>query len=207
MFGLTLWQILIVVAIGFLVFGVGGTKKLLRRTGNRIKQTGQSVKGAAGELQANYNSEADSDSAMYRAASSGREKVTEGAALALDVAKEAREEIASIADDARGTVGGAEPQTAVGRAARAVTDSARDVRAGVVGDDGGEEYQPQTALGKAAKSASETAKARVDMLSETASEFRAGIEGVPAAETAAATETPALPAVEEPAPPATPGQS
>ena len=37
MFGLTPIQILIVVVIGFLVFGVGGSKKLFRRGANRVK--------------------------------------------------------------------------------------------------------------------------------------------------------------------------
>ena len=200
MFGLSLWQILIVVAIGFLVFGVGGSKKLFRRGANRVKDTGEAVKGAAAELQSSYTAPADENSAAYRAARTGREKATEGATAAIEAAKEAREEIAGLADDARASAGGAEPQTAVGRAAKSVSETARDVRAGVAaGDEDGEAYEPQTKLGKAAQSAKEAASARVEMIGETAQEFRAGVEGEPAPEAAPATEEPAaLPAADEP---------
>lgn len=199
MFGLSLWQILIVVVIGFLVFGVGGSKKLFRRGANRVKDTGEAVKGAAAELQSSYTAPADENSAAYRAARTGREKATEGATAAIEAAKEAREEIAGLADDAKASAGGAEPQTAIGRAAKSVGDTARDVRAGVAGDDEAEGYEPQTKIGKAAQSAKEAASARVEMLGETAQEFRAGIEGEPAPEAAAAAEEPAaLPAADEP---------
>lgn len=199
MFGLSLWQILIVVVIGFLVFGVGGSKKLFRRGANRVKDTGEAVRGAAAELQSSYTAPADENSAAYRAARTGREKATEGATAAIEAAKEAREEIAGLADDAKASAGGAEPQTAIGRAAKSVGDTARDVRAGVAGDDEAEGYEPQTKIGKAAQSAKEAASARVEMLGETAQEFRAGIEGEPAPEAAAAAEEPAaLPAADEP---------
>lgn len=200
MFGLSLWQILIVVAIGFLVFGVGGSKKLFRRGANRVKDTGDAVKGAAAELQSSYSAPVDENSAAYRAARTGREKATEGATAAIEAAKEAREEIAGLADDAKASAGGAEPQTAIGRAAKSVGDTARDVRAGVAaGDDEGEAYEPQTTIGKAAQSAKEAASQRVGMLGETAQEFRAGIEGEPAPEPAPAAEEPAaLPAADEP---------
>ena len=95
MFGLSLWQILIVVAIGFLVFGVGGSKKLFRRGANRVKDTGEAVKGAAAELQSSYTAPVDENSAAFRAARTGREKATEGATAAIEAAKEAREEIAA----------------------------------------------------------------------------------------------------------------
>lgn len=200
MFGLSLWQILIVVAIGFLVFGVGGSKKLFRRGANRVKDTGDAVKGAAAELQASYAEPVDENSAAYRAARTGREKATEGATAAVAAAKEARDEVASLADDAKASAGGAEPQTALGRAAKSVGDTARDVRAGVAaGDEDGEAYEPQTTIGKAAQSAKEAASQRVGMLGETAQEFRAGIEGEPAPEAAPAAEEPAaLPAADEP---------
>lgn len=200
MFGLSLWQILIVVAIGFLVFGVGGSKKLFRRGANRVKDTGDAVKGAAAELQSSYTAPADENSAAYRAARTGREKATEGATAAIEAAKEAREEIAGLADDAKASAGGAEPQTAIGRAAKSVGDTARDVRAGVAaGDEDGEAYEPQTKIGKAAQSAKEAASARVEMLGETAQEFRAGVEGQPAPEAVPAPEEPAaLPAADEP---------
>jgi Sec-independent protein translocase protein TatA len=198
-FGLSLWQILIVVAIGFLVFGVGGSKKLFRRGANRVKDTGDAVKGAAAELQSSYTAPADENSAAYRAARTGREKATEGATAAIEAAKEAREEIAGLADDAKASAGGAEPQTAIGRAAKSVGDTARDVRAGVAGDDEAEGYEPQTKIGKAAQSAKGAASARVEMLGETAQEFRAGIEGEPAPEAAAPADEPAaLPAADEP---------
>ena len=45
--------------------------------------------------------------------------------------------------------------------------------------------------GKAAKTVGDTAKARVDMLGETATEFKAGVEGVPVMEPPAAEGTPA----------------
>ncbi len=206
MFGLTPIQILIVVAIGFLVFGVGGSKKLFRRGANRVKETGGGIKGAATELQTSLGEEADENSAIYRATVAGREKATEGATIALEAAKEARDEVAGLADDARAGAAGEEPQTAVGRAARSVSDTARDVRAGITRDDD-TEYEPQTTLGKAAKSVGDSAKARVDMLGETASEFAAGIEGAPAGEdTPVAAEPAALPAADDSTPPAPPTQ-
>ncbi len=207
MFGLTPIQILIVVAIGFLVFGVGGSKKLFRRGANRVKDTGGGIKGAATELQASLGEEADENSAIYRATVAGREKATEGATIALEAAKEARDEVAGLAEDARAGATGAEPQTAIGRAARSVSDTARDVRAGITSDEDAE-HEPQTALGKAAKSVGDSAKARVDMLGETASEFAAGIEGAPAAEaTPSATEPAALPAADDSPPAAPPTQT
>ena len=207
MFGLTPIQILIVVVIGFLVFGVGGSKKLFRRGANRVKDTGGGIKGAATELQASLGEEADENSAIYRATVAGREKATEGATIALEAAKEARDEVAGLAEDARAGATGAEPQTAIGRAARSVSDTARDVRAGITSDDDAE-HEPQTALGKAAKSVGDSAKARVDMLGDTASEFAAGIEGAPAAEaTPSATEPAALPAADDSPPAAPPTQT
>ena len=207
MFGLTPIQILIVVAIGFLVFGVGGSKKLFRRGANRVKDTGGGIKGAATELQASLGEEVDENSAIYRATVAGREKATEGATIALEAAKEARDEVAGLADDARAGATGEEPQTAVGRAARSVSDTARDVRAGITSDDD-TEHEPQTTLGKAAKSVGDSAKARVDMLGETASEFAAGIEGAPAGEdTPVAAEPAALPAADDSTPPAPPTQA
>lgn len=195
MFGLSLWQILIVVGIGFLIFGVGGTKKLARKATDRVKDTGSGIKGAAAELQSSYQSEADPNSAAYRAAQAGRQTATQGATLAVDAAKEARDGIAGIADDAKtsATGGDVEPQTAVGRATKAIADSARDVRASVDTDGA---HEPETRLGKAAQSVSETAKARVDMLGETASEFKAGVEGAPVE---APAEAPALPKPDAPA--------
>ena len=207
MFGLTPIQILIVVVIGFLVFGVGGSKKLFRRGANRVKDTGGGIKGAATELQASLGEEVDENSAIYRATVAGREKATEGATIALEAAKEARDEVAGLADDARAGATGEEPQTAVGRAARSVSDTARDVRAGITSDDD-TEHEPQTTLGKAAKSVGDSAKARVDMLGETASEFAAGIEGAPAGEdTPVAAEPAALPAADDSTPPAPPTQA
>ncbi len=207
MFGLTPIQILIVVVIGFLVFGVGGSKKLFRRGANRVKDTGGGIKGAATELQASLGEEADENSAIYRATVAGREKATEGATIALEAAKEARDEVAGLAEDARAGATGAEPQTAIGRAARSVSDTARDVRAGITSDEDAE-HEPQTALGKAAKSVGDSAKARVDMLGETASEFAAGIEGAPAVEaTPSATEPAALPAADDSPPAAPPTQT
>jgi Sec-independent protein translocase protein TatA len=207
MFGLTPIQILIVVVIGFLVFGVGGSKKLFRRGANRVKDTGGGIKGAATELQASLGEEADENSAIYRATVAGREKATEGATIALEAAKEARDEVAGLAEDARAGATGAEPQTAIGRAARSVSDTARDVRAGITSDEDAE-HEPQTALGKAAKSVGDSAKARVDMLGDTASEFAAGIEGAPAAEaTPSATEPAALPAADDSPPAAPPTQT
>ncbi len=207
MFGLTPIQILIVVVIGFLVFGVGGSKKLFRRGANRVKDTGGGIKGAATELQASLGEEADENSAIYRATVAGREKATEGATIALEAAKEARDEVAGLAEDARAGATGEEPQTAIGRAARSVSDTARDVRAGITSDEDAE-HEPQTALGKAAKSVGDSAKARVDMLGETASEFAAGIEGAPAAEaTPSATEPAALPAADDSPPAAPPTQT
>ena len=202
MFGLSPVHILIVVVIGFLVFGVGGSKKLFRRGADRVKETGGGIKGAATELQASFGEEPDENSAVYRATVAGREKATEGATIALEAAKEARNEMSGLVDDARAGATGEEPQTAIGRAARSVTDTARDVRAGVAGDDAAE-HEPQTAIGKAAKTVGDTAKARVDMLSETATEFKAGVDGAPPAEAAPpAAEPAALPAADEPAPPA-----
>ncbi len=207
MFGLTPIQILIVVVIGFLVFGVGGSKKLFRRGANRVKDTGGGIKGAATELQASLGEEADENSAIYRATVAGREKATEGATIALEAAKEARDEVAGLAEDARAGATGAEPQTAIGRAARSVSDTARDVRAGITSDEDAE-HEPQTALGKAAKSVGDSAKARVDMLGDTASEFAAGIEGAPAVEaTPSATEPAALPAADDSPPAAPPTQT
>jgi len=207
MFGLTPIQILIVVVIGFLVFGVGGSKKLFRRGANRVKDTGGGIKGAATELQASLGEEADENSAIYRATVAGREKATEGATIALEAAKEARDEVAGLAEDARAGATGEEPQTAIGRAARSVSDTARDVRAGITSDEDAE-HEPQTALGKAAKSVGDSAKARVDMLGETASEFAAGIEGAPAVEaTPSATEPAALPAADDSPPAAPPTQT
>jgi len=207
MFGLTPIQILIVVVIGFLVFGVGGSKKLFRRGANRVKDTGGGIKGAATELQASLGAEADENSAIYRATVAGREKATEGATIALEAAKEARDEVAGLAEDARAGATGEEPQTAIGRAARSVSDTARDVRAGITSDEDAE-HEPQTALGKAAKSVGDSAKARVDMLGETASEFAAGIEGAPAVEaTPSATEPAALPAADDSPPAAPPTQT
>ena len=202
MFGLSPVHILIVVVIGFLVFGVGGSKKLFRRGADRVKETGGGIKGAATELQASFAEEPDQNSAVYRATVAGREKATEGATIAIEAVKEARNEVAGLVDDARAGATGDEPQTAIGRAARSVGDTARDVRAGVAGNEGSE-HEPQTMIGKAAKSVGDTAKARVDMLGETAAEFKAGVDGVPAAETAApAAEPAALPAADEQAPPA-----
>ena len=194
------WHILLIVAVGFLIFGVGGSKKLFKRAGGRIKETGQGIKGAAAELQAGFNDEVDEDSKAFRAARAGREKAAAGAAVAVDAAKEARAEIANLTDDARGAARGEEPETAIGRAARAVSDTARDVRAGALGDEA--EHDPQTLLGKAAKSVSETAKARVDMLGETAAGFREGLDGVTPVEPAPpVAEAPALPPAEPTAPP------
>jgi len=175
-FGLSLWQILIVVVIAFVLFGAGGFKRMGRKAGQRMRDTGSGIKSAAGELQSSYASEADPDSAAFRAARAGREKATEGATLAVEAAKEARQEIAGAVDDARSSAGGAEPQTAIGKAARAVGDSARDVRAGLTE---GESADPQTAAGRAARGISETAKARVEMIGDGAREFQAGLEGRP----------------------------
>ena len=97
------------------------------------------------------------------------------------VRRAVRDDLAGLADDAKSSAGGAEPQTAIGRATRAVTDSARDIREGVTN----EEHEPQSSLGKAAKTAGDAAKARVDMLGDTANAFKEGVEGQPAAEAAA----------------------
>ena len=204
MFGLSPVHILVVVVIGFLVFGVGGSKKLFRRGADRVKETGGGIKGAATELQASLGEEADENSAVYRATVAGREKAAEGATIALEAAKEARDEVAGLADDARAGATGEEPQTAIGRAARSVSDTARDVRAGITSDED-VEHEPQTALGKAAKSVGDSAKSRVDMLGETAAEFKAGVEGVPAPEaTPSPAEPAALPAADDSTPPAAP---
>ncbi len=196
MFGLTLWQIGIVIVIGFLVFGIGGSKKLFRRAGDRVKDTGSGIKGAAQELQASFGEEADENSAVYRTTKAGREKASEGATIALDAAKEARSELANLVDDARAGATGADPQTAIGRAARSVSASAQDMRAAVGA--GSDQHEPQTALGKATKTAGETAKAHVGLLGEAATEFRAGVEGTPVVESATAAA--ALPAAAGPDP-------
>lgn len=202
MFGLSPWHIGLVIVIGFLVFGVGGGKKLFRRAGDRIKDTGSGIKGAAKELQTSFGEEADENSAVYRTTKAGREKASEGATIAMGAAKEARSELANLVDDARAGATGEDPQTAIGRAARSVSASAQDMRAAI--GEGSDQHDPQTALGKATKTAGETAKAHVGMLGEAAAEFRAGVEGTPADE--AATAAAALPATAEPetaAPPAT----
>ncbi len=200
MFGLTLWQIGIVIVIGFLVFGIGGSKKLFRRAGGRIKDTGSGIKGAALELQTSFGEEADENSAVYRTTKAGREKVSEGATIAMDAAKEARSELGNLVDDARAGATGQDPQTAIGRAARSVSASAQDMRAAI--GEGSDQHEPQTVLGKATKTAGETAKAHVGLLGAAATEFRAGVEGTPAAEPATATT--ALPAAAEPEAAATP---
>lgn len=195
------WHILLVVVVAFLVFGVGGFKKLGRKGAERVKDTGAGIKGAAQELQGAYNEPANTDSAIYQTTKAGREKAADLGTSALDAAKEARDEVAGMADDARQAAGGAEPQTAVGRAARAAGDAARDVRAGVTDA----EHEPSSKLGRAAKSAGDAAKARADMLGETAAEFRAGVEGeAPAVEAAA--EAPAVEAPAADAPPAGPSE-
>ncbi|MGI9117459.1 MAG: hypothetical protein ACR2JV_07470 [Gaiellales bacterium] len=195
MFGLSPVHILLVVIVGFLIFGVGGSKKLFRKGADRVKDTGTGIKGAAQELQTSFNEEANEDSAIYQATRAGKEKAAAVGTSALDAAKEARDEVAGLADDARASAGGAEPQTAVGRAARAVGESARDIRSGVAEDD----HEPQSALGKAAKSAGDAAKSRVDMLGETATAFKEGVEGEPAPDSAAL-PAPETPASEPPAP-------
>ncbi len=200
MFGLTLWQIGIVIVIGFLVFGIGGSKKLFRRAGGRIKDTGSGIKGAALELQTSFGEEADENSAIYRTTKAGREKASEGATIAMDAAKEARSELGNLVDDARAGATGQDPQTAIGRAARSVSASAQDMRAAI--GEGSDQHEPQTVLGKATKTAGETAKAHVGLLGEAATEFRAGVEGTPAAEPATAAT--ALPAAAEPEAAATP---
>lgn len=192
MFGLSLWQILIVVVIAFLVFGVGGFKRIGRSAGQRVRDTGSGIKGAAAELQDSYAQTPDTESAAYRAARTGREKASEGATLAIESAKEAREGIAGAVDDAKSGAAGEDPQTAIGRAARAVGDSARDVRAGLAGEDA----DPETAAGRAARGISDTARARVEMLGDGAREFKAGLDGQPEP---VATEIAALPAGDPPA--------
>jgi Sec-independent protein translocase protein TatA len=198
------WHIALVVVVGFLIFGVGGSKKLFRKGANRVKDTGSGIKGAAQELQASMAEEANTDSTIYQATVAGKEKAAAVGNSALEAAKEAREGVAGLADDAKSSAGGAEPQTAVGRATRAVTDSARDIREGVTND----EHEPQSSLGKAAKSAGDAAKARVEMLGDTANAFKEGVEGQPAPEAAADAALPApdapdaLPAPD--APPAAP---
>ena len=183
------WHILLVVVVAFLVFGVSGFKKIGRKSADRVKDTGQGLKGAAQELQASYAEPANTDSTIYQTTKAGREKAAELGTTALDAAKEARDEVAAMADDAKASAGGAEPQTAAGRAARAVGDTARDMRSGMTDA----EHEPQSTLGKAAKSAGDAAKARVDMLGETANEFKAGVDGAPAEAAAepAAVEAPA----------------
>lgn len=190
MSALSPWHILLIVAVAFVVFGVGGFKRIGRRGVDQVKATGEGLKGAAQELQSSYAAPADEDSAIYQATRVGREKAAAAGASALEAAKEAREGIAGIADDTRSAVGGAEPQTAVGRAAQTVAETARDVRAGV----SDAEHEPQSALGKAAKTAGEAAKSRVDMLGDTANAFKEGVDGAAPAEAA----DPALPAAEQP---------
>lgn len=197
------WHIALVVVVGFLIFGVGGSKKLFRKGANRVKDTGAGIKGAAQELQTSMGEEANTDSAIYQATVAGKEKAAAVGTSALEAAKEARESVAGLADDAKSSAGGAEPQTAIGRATRAVTDSARDIREGVTN----EEHEPQSSLGKAAKTAGDAAKARVDMLGETANAFKEGVEGEPAPEVAAEAALPApeaTPPVVDPADPAAP---
>jgi Sec-independent protein translocase protein TatA len=201
------WHIALVVVVGFLIFGVGGSKKLFRKGANRVKDTGSGIKGAAQELQTSMGEEANTDSAIYQATVAGKEKAAAVGTSALDAAKEARESVASLADDAKSSAGGSEPQTAVGRATRAVTESARDIREGVTN----EEHEPQSTLGKAAKSAGDAAKSRVDMLGDTANAFKEGVEGQPepavAADPAAlpaAASAPAADATAAPAPPVDP---
>jgi hypothetical protein len=133
--------------------------------------------------------EANTDSTIYQATVAGKEKAAAVGTSALEAAKEARDGVAGLADDAKSSAGGAEPQTAVGRATRAVTDSARDIREGVTN----EEHEPQSALGKAAKTAGDAAKSRVDMLGDTANAFKEGVEGQPAP---VVEEAAALPAAE-----------
>jgi Sec-independent protein translocase protein TatA len=194
------WHIALVVVVGFLIFGVGGSKKLFRKGANRVKDTGAGIKGAAQELQTSFGEEANTDSAIYQTTKAGKEKAAAVGASALDAAKEARDEVASMTDDAKSAAGGAEPQTAVGRATRAVTESARDIREGVTN----EEHEPQSALGKAAKSAGDAAKSRVDMLGDTATAFKDGIEGEPAAAAAAPEALPAPADAPGQTPPAAP---
>lgn len=194
------WHIALVVVIGFLIFGVGGSKKLFRKGADRVKDTGTGIKGAAQELQASMAEEANTDSAIYQATVAGKEKAQAVGTSALEAAKEARDGVAGLADDAKSSAGGAEPQTAVGRATRAVTDSARDIREGVTN----EEHEPQSTLGKAAKSAGDAAKARVDMLGDTANAFKEGVEGQPAPAAAADAALPAPDATAAPAEPAAP---
>lgn len=189
------WHIALVVVVGFLIFGVGGSKKLFRKGANRVKDTGAGIKGAAQELQTSMAEEADTDSTIYQATVAGREKAAAVGTSALEAAKEAREEVAGMADDAKASAAGAEPQTTVGRAVRAVGDSARDIRAGVTE----EEHEPQSALGKAAKTAGDAAKARVDMLGETATAFKEGVEGAPESAAAAGEPAALAPAPDPPA--------
>jgi Sec-independent protein translocase protein TatA len=191
------WHIALVVVVGFLIFGVGGSKKLFRKGANRVKDTGSGIKGAALELQTSMGEEANTDSAIYQATVAGKEKAAAVGTSALDAAKEAREGVASLADDAKSSAGGSEPQTAVGRATRAVADSARDIREGVTN----EEHEPQSTLGKAAKGAGDAAKSRVEMLGDTAQAFKEGVEGQP--EPVASADPAALPAA-APAPPVDP---
>ena len=202
MFGLSPVHILLVVVVGFLIFGVGGSKKLFRKSADRVKDTGAGIKGAAQELQASMQEEANTDSAIYQATVAGKEKAQSVGTSALEAAKEARDGVASLTDDAKSSAAGAEPQTAIGRATRAVTDSARDIRDGVTID----EHEPQSALGKAAKTAGDAAKSRVEMLGDTATAFKEGVEGQPAPDAAEAAALPAPEAapaaVDPPAPPA-----
>ena len=195
MFGLSPVHILLVVVVGFLIFGVGGSKKLFRKSADRVKDTGAGIKGAAQELQTSFNEEANTDSAIYQATVAGKEKAQAVGNSALDAAKEARDGVASLADDAKSSATGAEPQTAVGDGTRGATDGVTN-----------EEHEPQSALGKAAKSAGDAAKSRVDMLGDTATAFKEGVEGQPAPaadEAAALPAADAAPAAEAPsAPPA-----
>ena len=93
------WHIALVVVVGFLIFGVGGSKKLFRKGANRVKDTGSGIKGAAQELQTSMGEEANTDSAIYQATVAGKEKAAAVGTSALDAAKEARESVASLADD------------------------------------------------------------------------------------------------------------
>ena len=168
------WHIALVVVVAFIVFGVGGFKRIGRRSADQVKATGRGLKDAAQELQSSYAEPVDEGSAAYQAARGGRELATSAGTAAAAAAREARDGLAGIADDTRSAVGGAEPQTAVGRAAQSVAGVARDVRDGVTDGDA----EPQSALGRAAKSAGDAAKSRVDMLGDTAAAFKEGVDGV-----------------------------
>ena len=98
------WHIALVVVIAFLVFGVSGFKKIGRKSADRVKDTGQSLKGAAQELQSSYQEPANTDSAIYQTTKAGREKAAELGTSALDAAKEARDEVANMAEIGRAHV-------------------------------------------------------------------------------------------------------